>query len=412
MKDYKNSKYRFATSMSKKSFRWFTSTLTIILILLTFWPTIRMWGLTAFDVVSIPVILLLYLSPRCGEVEYIIFLRKFLVGIIILGFGGLLSSLMTADIDTHFTRLSFIVFAYLQMLLIAYGIAATGILKPISIIGAFATSGFASAVVAILQGRYGVLLDLIPENQLADGVVQDWTRMTGLSEHPIEAGLTISYSILCMLLLKNKMRYVGLLAIPLMLISFAYTSSITAMFAIGIALLFILISERRYIQIIIFIIAMVPGAIYAYFESPLLALRIDSLLLSGADYGTLQDRTSQYRLVLENMDVITAFLGRGYSDQDLPMGLDVHNGVLQALYHFGVFGVLGQLYFLYALISSVFKVQNEGMRALLQAMFIVFISGYLTGPTFARRPVWLPLIVLSLVSLQNGRASHKDASKN
>ena len=382
------------------------SSLSFLSLVPVFWPTIRIADFTVFDLLSIPTIAIIFATTAPTNNHAYKVYRDTLIGIGILALGGVISTVMTTDPWSHCLRVIFLIVAFIQMAMLSYGIISRDILYPSTIIGALTISGLLSSAVALLQGRFGLLLGLIPETEYTEGFVQDWTRMTGLAEHPIEAGLTIGYAAICALYFTGAARWFTVPAAVFMLSSFAFTSSLTAIFGAGGALILLLILSKRFTELAFWLAILIPGAVISYQISPLLSDRIENLLLSGTDYETLQDRLTQYNVVISKSDFTSTIFGHGYAPRDLPLGLDIHNGMLQALYHFGLLGIISQVVFLGAIAIPVLKSSSSRCRNVLISLLVIFISGYLTGPIFARRSIWLPLfLVASLVASSSSRTA-------
>ena len=126
-----------------------------------------------------------------------------------------------------------------------------------------------------------------------------------------------------------------------------------------------------------------------------LGKRIEKIMVSGMEYETIKTRESQWSEAINRMDFFTIALGRGYSRHDLPNNLDIHNGIIASIYHFGLIGLLSQLMFFCFFSLGLRGEITRKDKGLYLAIFFVFFIAYMTGPPFSRRTLWMPIMIIS-----------------
>jgi O-antigen ligase len=377
-------------------YRRFVRALAAGLLLFSFWPSFRFHSLTIFDWAA-PVVVIAALLYRSRERSVSLFAFRYpLLGIFLLLCGGYLSIILSSDTTEHVHRVAVLLLALCAMAALAYGLASRNIFSLTEVLTLLCVSGAVSSTVCILQGQFGMLTNLAPPGEL-----EDWSRMTGLTEHPIEAGIISAYSavIATGLAIHTKHRslpYILLAAIDIY--SMKYSASLTAAFAMVVGILALSIFSRSfYLAIALVVVACVVGAVAlpAGLLGPFLSQRLEAFTIQRGNYLTLQYRETQWAKALELIDARTLLLGNGYSTADLPERMDIHNGFLAAVFHFGVLGLISQFLLIWFFVSRLFGDGPRALRGILIGCIVIFASGYLTGPPFARRSIWVPMILIA-----------------
>lgn len=379
---------------------------TYVALLISFWSTLRIGSLAIFDLFSPVCVLLCLLVNRPMQQANARDLRVY-VGIqIIFTVGVLVSAFGTFDIEEHVAK-SFAIVSGMAIMFILLNIAVgKSIIKYRSAILALILSSTACSFFVILQGKFFLFREL-NERLIKDdvGVI----RPAGLAEHPIEAGAITSFGVLlCIHFLLSiqidrsvrepgiALKALVILALGLNFWSLAYSASLTASFGLvaGIITLFV-IGRRTKVLFALGIPAIIAIAPIALNPDTLLGDRLGQLLVSGDDYTTVQSRQNQIADTIDAIDLRTFFIGRGYSQRSLVGGLEIHNAFLAALYHFGIIGLMSQIFLIYFILKKVFAGYPARQRAILGGVFLVFLSLFLTGPVFARRSNWIAVVVLA-----------------
>jgi hypothetical protein len=380
------------------SYRGFVGVVAFGTLLTIFWSTLRVASITVFDLLSVVTLMLAaFLAPVSPHDDRRI-LRRIGAALLIGAIGQLLSTLAATDEITHLIKAATLTFTTAVMAALVYVVLSRRILSIESILIGFVASALCSAVVSILQGRYQILQSLIFLDPNGTGRIEEWNRMPGLAEHPIEATTTIGYGMIVLLFFRS--RSANLLVVPAMAImvySMIYTSSFTGIIATGIGCIVILVLQRR--LAVVGIVALVaPLALTAALSvSPMLSQRVSNLFTLGLEYGTVQNRSEQLSMTIERMDPFSIVTGKGYSPGDLPTDLEIHNGFVAALYHFGIFGLIGQILMIWFCLQPLLRSEKHRTKLLLLGIFIVFIANYATGPVLARRSNWLPVLFLAAI---------------
>ena len=136
----------------------------------------------------------------------------------------------------------------------------------------------------------------------------------------------------------------------------------------------------------------------------MLGERLRELAETGGEYKTVKSRELQLEDTVRAIDARVVLIGNGYSTSDLPDQLDIHNGFLAALFHFGVAGLGSQLCLIW-FFGSKARRSDIPLKNVLLGSLVVFGGSYLTGPPLARRSLWIPMLVMgsfTSVSLKRG----------
>jgi hypothetical protein len=221
--------------------------------------------------------------------------------------------------------------------------------------------------------------------------------MTGLSEHAIEAGDVAAFGLVIgvgLALHTRKWLGFGSLA-AVCAYSMKYSASLTGLFAASLGLISLLVFCKAYK----FIFAGIVVSVFAFTSTfsagglGLLTNRLIGLSESLGDYGTLRSREVQLSKALELIEPSTLIIGNGYSTGDLPYDIEIHNGLIASLFHFGVLGLLAQLLLILFFCSRLMGNSPREIRGTLLGFIVIFLCAYLTGPALSRRSLWVPLIL-------------------
>lgn len=187
----------------------------------------------------------------------------------------------------------------------------------------------------------------------------DVSRQVGWMEHPIEAGYIASYgvSLSIWMLYKSKSK-IYILPLFLNLFSLKFSASMTAIFALLIASFLLLFIWKKSFKALLFLpIFSFIVIFYTDIKESFIYDRIVNVFSQGSNYETVDSRLSQNNLILDLIDESTIFFGNGYSVIETVKagGLEVHNGLLASLYHFGFLGFFAQLISLSIIFLSFLK---------------------------------------------------------
>lgn len=352
----------------------------------------RLGAVALFDILMIIFILISFIVNPNLFFKVIYNIKFFFIIIFLYFLSYLLSLTQTFEADSHFSR----TFPFIGVIILTWW--------------------FAYYSSYVFKGNFNFLLNflllsltlgscsVINEGLFFKEVIGDIdvSRQIGWMEHPIEAGYVASYGVVISiwLLLKTDIKYY-IMPLILNLYSIKFSASMTALFGLIIAASLILVFSKRGLRVVLpipfFLIYILNST---EFKESFLYSRIINLFNDGASYDTLDSRLSQNDLVLSLIDTKTIFLGKGYSYIEVLRagGLDIHNGLLASIYHFGIFGFLAQILSIFIIALPIFfKGVDKEYKILLIAILIVFMAAYLTGPSMSRRTLWFPCVIISSV---------------
>jgi len=375
--------------------------LAALCLLTTFWSVIRVADISIFECL-VPVVLLFALPYVPPGREYGLPLKAFtlaILSVLALAMAGCISSFGSVDPDDHILKVVKLVGAFSLVIGLAYVLTSRKIFSASQTLYLLSASAFVASAVAIAQGQLGMLTSLMPRTDTAAGL-EDWTRMTGLSEHPIEAGLVSSFGIVITLGLAIRGgRWILLLpVIAVDVYSMKFSASLTAVFAAFIAAVSVCIYVKSYktlwTGLAVGSLAVILSLTLSSSGAGLLSSRLAALYQSQGNYQTVQYREMQLRKTIQLIGPGTLFVGNGYSIADLPLQMEVHNGLLASVFHFGVLGLLSQCLLIGFFVSRLWHEAPKELKGILLGSIIVFALSYLTGPPQARPSLWATLILL------------------
>lgn len=368
--------------------------LAALSLLCTFWPVLRFQDVTYFDWLA-PVTVLLalgYLPKERGAPFSSYALAT--IGMGLLALAGIISVAPSGDSIQHIMKVVKLSVAISGIIGLAYVLENRKLLSITEALLLLCLSATASSVVCILQGKFGILTKIMPRD-LAQ--VQSWTRMSGLTEHPIEAGIASCFGIIIALGLGMYTHrwwiYVPLMAVGVY--SLTESASLTAVFALVIAFGCVALYARAYKALVVGVIVAICGlALASALDAHRLTDRLESFSHSGGNYGTVQSRQIQWARALDMIDAGTLLYGNGYSELDLPFHMEIHNGLIASLFHFGLMGLAGQcLLIAFFAVRMRHKVPRQ-LKSILLGILLIFCFSYLTGPALSRRSLWVTPFIL------------------
>ena len=364
---------------------------------LSYFSNVRIFGTTIFDIVIVPTLGLLVLFTSKFKSQNSSHTSILYLGLVLFIFAALISAFQATDSNDHTLRVLKLALAFVGLLVLCMMVSKTLAADSRTILATFCVAGAIHSVVCILQGQFGILISLLTQS----GPIEIWTRFTGLAEHPIEAGYISAYSSVCALALIRNGRtaafYSALIAVNLF--SMKYSGSFTAMLGIigGLAIATVMLrSPRIALGGLGAICVAIPLLLIFSGDNSFLAHRIEMLLEQGTQYQTLEGRISQWEFTLKEIfhDENIALFGKGYSKADLPGG-EIHNGLLASLYHFGFVGLISQLVTILYFVLAAFRTPDRRIKATLFGCIVIFMAGYMTGPAFFRRSLWVPVLAIA-----------------
>ena len=361
----------------------------------TFWPVLRLGGLTLFDCLA-PIALVIGLSyvPKDRGAPFTA-LGLALLAVGLLALGGVISYPSSNEPLEHLQKVATLIVALGGIIGLSFALVNRKIFTPIGALSLMCLSATGSSFVAILQGKFHILTGLIP----VVTTLEASNRMTGLCEHPIETGITAAFGSVIgfglALHTRKWMTYLPLVAVNVL--SMIYSASLTAVIALlasGFAYC-IFAKAYRALAVTSILGTVIVAAALSYTGLGLLTSRLQVLAQSQGSYSTLQYREQQWGMALALIEPATLVVGNGYSTADLPQGKEIHNGLVASLFHFGLIGLLSQtLMFAFFGMRLFFADKPRDLRAILLACIVIFTLSYMTGPALSRRSLWVPMIVL------------------
>jgi O-antigen ligase len=376
-------------------YRWLVRALAAVTLLFSCWPVLRIADFAIFDLLAPLTIGASLLCKRAeGSAAASGSLKFPFIGIGLLVLGGYLALTGSTDTEEHLKKLAVLVVALSAMATLAWVLAEKGVFTLTETLLLLCLSGTVSSGVAILQGRLGMFLNLLPDK------AEPWSRMAGLTQHPLEAGSVAAFAAIIalgMAIYEKRRRLPLLLSFAVNLLSLQYSASLTAVFALLAAIVAVALFYRAYLSLVLLAsCAILLGGSLAITNSlpAQLATRLQTVMSVGGNYTTVQLRERQWRETLEQIDGSTIFLGNGYSSADLPDGKEIHNGFLASLFHFGILGLASQVVIIGYFMTRLLTDASRSLRAIVFGCMVVFILEYDSAPALARRTVWVPMFLI------------------
>ena len=375
----------------------FIKFLSAIPLIFVFWPTLRFGGLSYFDLFAPLAIIGIFVFAKNDKDISLSMIQGVLVAVVLLALSGLISLLNAGNIQVHLVRIVTLLLALFTMIFYSYSLISHKIFSFAAILKILCISATVGSFVCILQGQLGLFHGLTFRDPSA---VHEMSRFTGFAQHPIEAGYVAVYGILLgiLLLCKKEKRLFALVCIVINLYSMRYSGSLTSLAALigGLGILALYLRSYKLILGLGCVAILFSGFVVLGANSSPLAIRIVQIINKGANYSTLQDREEQWKETIERIDFVTFAIGNGYDRSTLPHDLDIHNGFIAALYHFGIIGLLSQLMFFIFFGRSYFNGSDKYDKAMFLVLMFVFFCAYMTGPPFSRRTLWMPVILFAV----------------
>lgn len=379
------------------SYRRFIRVISMVPLLFVFWPVIKLYYYTTVFDFSAPLVMVC--SLRYRPKERVISLASFkwgVAGIFVLGVAGLVSFMSSYDPFDHLFKVSRILAELSIMVGFVYILASRNIFSITELLFLLCLSASVNSIVCILQGHFGLFISLIPN---AHTGVEAWTRMTGFADHPIEAGyISVFGSMISLGLGLHTKKWIRFL--PLFILnaySLTLSASLTAFFAFILGGGLLLFYSKKYkLLIVCLMLGVVLGGVA--FSSGMLGRlnsRLEVLFNGDGGYQTLEAREMQWNKAFEKIDTKTFFIGHGFAFSDLLLGAEIHNGIIAALYYFGVLGLIGQIILLIFLFPRFDVDMARPLKGIFLACFLTFMCAHMTGPSLSRRTLWFPVIVLA-----------------
>lgn len=366
--------------------------LAAVCLLCTFWPVLRFHNITYFDWLSVVTLglALLYVPDSFGT--SIGSFRLAITGLACLCAAGIVSVVSSQDPSEHAMRLLYLVTALVAIVGLAYVLVNRQLLSRDAALFLLCISATINSAFVIMQGQFGLFMNLIYGDR-----IETWTRMTGLAEHPLESGYASTFGVILALGLAIHTRK-WLYCLPALLINLyaiKYSASLTALLGLFVSATATCLIAKSYKPLAIGLPLLVLAGAYAFSIGALgpLTLRIEELLNRGGNYVTLQSRELQLRRSIDMIEPQTLAIGNGYAAIDSPYG-DIHNGLVAAVFHFGMLGLLSQFFLIAFFTSRLWHTAPLAAKGMLLGCIIIFLLSYLTGPALSRRSLWVPVIVL------------------
>lgn len=373
---------------------WLLRALAAACLLCTFWPVLRFHDVTYFDWLA-PVTVVLGLAYTPAERGAPLSAYSLAIGgILLLLLAGIISVAPSGDSIQHLAKLIKLTVALSGILGLAYLLANRRLLSSTEALTLLCLSASANSMVCILQGRFGMFTHLIPAES---GRIEAWSRMTGLTEHPIESGVASCFGIILAIGLGMQKRawWIFFPLVLIGLVSLTESASLTAVFALGVAFLAAGIFARAYRTLIAGAAVAVAGLVVAFaLNAHRLTDRLEQLSRSQGNYSTVRSREMQWASAIDGISPQTILFGNGYSELDLPFHMEIHNGVLASLFHFGLLGLAGQCLLIAFFTVPLGRPAPAYLRYMLLGIVVMFLFSYLTGPALSRRSLWVTPFVL------------------
>jgi len=221
--------------------------------------------------------------------------------------------------------------------------------------------------------------------------------MSGLAEGPIEAGEVADFGVIIGIGLAMYTRR-WLLLLPLIAIdlySFTESASLTALIALLLAFCALCLHAKAHRLLCYGIaISIAVATLASALDARRLTERVGSLLKSENNYVSIQSRELQWEKSLELIEPQTLLIGNGYATADLPYHLDIHNGIIASIFHFGILGLIGQGLLIAFFLTRLGHDAPLALKSTLLGCLVIFALAYMTGPALSRRSLWVAPMIL------------------
>jgi hypothetical protein len=379
-------------------YRKFLRVAAALCLLSSAWSVLRLFDITIFEWLALLVVPAVLLHSPAEKGAPLGSFKLAGAGLALLAIAGSISSPSSFDAVEHILKVCKLFAAFALIIGLSYALANRRIYNLTEILYLLCLSATACSLVAIFQGQFGILTGLIPRDSA--GGIHLWTRMTGLAEHAIEAGVVSSYGFVVGLglALHTRKWFVTLPMIAINAYSMRYSASLTAVFGFALASLTLCLYTRSFKVLFsgFAIGSLTVAAVLALStdNSGLLERRIAGLYESQGNYETVQIRAMQLHKAIDMIDVGTLAVGNGYSEADLPFDMEIHNGLVASVFHFGLLGLISQCLLIGFFVAKLRADAPGPFKGILLGCIIVFALAYLSGPAQARPTLWVPVMLL------------------
>lgn len=370
--------------------------------LLFAWSGLRVGSLALFDIASLIMFpLLIVIRGSQGVNVREMRLSSVITPCAVFLLAVVLSTFSASDQSQHIARglgiaLGLTIAAVNAMLIMSWPkISSQTVLKSLL------ASSLIHSTIVIAQGQFALFRD-VPSVE----IWQPWTRAIGLAEHPIEAGAISAYGIFIQLYLifgrqeKSFPTVLGLLNLAVMAGSLLYSGSLTVLFGTTVSFLAFIVLTRRVKVIVASVCVVAIGVLglgFSSFSESQLGSRVSVFAEQGGSYGTVDTRTEQVAMAMDKIGIKALINGNGYNKNELPTGLEIHNTAVAAVFHYGILALIAQLLFFLNPIKTAIARRESEYVALVAALLVIFFCCYLTGPSLARRSIWVPILTIGLM---------------
>jgi hypothetical protein len=389
-----------------------------------FYSALTISSITVFDVLSLSyslVMLLIYqLSARKFRFPVLLEVPFSISLIMVTSF--FVSLVSSSDPIGHLTRSAIMIAVFFNMFIFAYIMADSGYLSRRMILNIICISGAISSIFSILQGQFGHFLSIIPSDSL-----EQMQRFPGLAGHPVEAGGIEAYTgllafgnVLDARSLTRKIFWGTLAVITLYSIQFSLSLTGLLTLAGAVCVLLVVRTAWRSVLVIAFMLLLIVPIVASssFFATSPLYARLTNLFVNGQNFDTVESRSAQTSTAISLMlaDPKSLIFGFGFSDKEFSRlyDLEIHNGLVGFYYHFGIFGLVGQLFFLLYIARSMLFGENKECRSISACIAFIFLCAYMTGPaTYLRRSIWmLPILDAMAIRAQSMEAGARRSRAN
>jgi hypothetical protein len=379
-------------------YRKFLRVAAALCLLASSWSVLRVFDISIFEWLALLVVPAVLLHSPMEKGVSLGSFKLAGAGLALLAIAGSISSPSSFDSFEHVLKVSKLFSAFALIIGLSFALANRKIYNLTEVLYLLCASATVCSLIATLQGQFGILTGLIPRDSA--GGIHLWTRMTGLAEHPIEAGVVSSYGFIVGLglMIHNRNWRVLLPMVAINAYSMRYSASLTAVFGFALASLTLCLYTRSFKVLFsgVCVGALTVVAVFALStdNSGLLQRRIAGLYESQGNYETVQIRAMQLHKAIDMIDVGTLAVGNGYSEADLPFDMEIHNGLVASVFHFGLMGLISQCLLIGFFVSKLRADAPRPLKGILMGCIIVFALAYMSGPAQARPTLWLPVMLL------------------
>jgi len=375
--------------------------LAFLYLLTVGWSALRLGSVTIFDVASmalLPVLAVSWQERGSRQLANPALVRVAVLGGILIALGTMLSALVATAVVEHVIKGLLIAASLTVTAMNLALLLSTEALTPRQAVWAVFASAAVHSFVAILQDRLGLFMGLTGEVKL-----QDWMRATGLMNHPIEAGIFSAVGVVlgCFLLFEARRVSASGAAIlagtAMCLCSLTASASLTATLTLGAALAaqFVVSRKVALLSVLLPLAALGGVLLLGASQDNRLAERLQTLSRQGSAYGTVQARDDQIETAMRRITLRSFLVGLSFDPRTTPQGLDIHNGIVAMDYYFGVLGLTGQAGLIAYLAWRIRRQRWAPVQGAFLAVFVLFLAAYMTGPTYSRRSMWVPVLLFA-----------------